>query len=52
MALSLKIAEDEIDDAQWFSRDEMKNFDAQGKYLPRQISISRRLIEDWLAGDA
>jgi NAD+ diphosphatase len=49
---TIKIAEDEIDDAQWFSRDEMKNFDAQGKYLPRQISISRRLIEDWLAGDA
>jgi NAD+ diphosphatase len=49
---TIKIDEDEIDDAQWFSRDEMRNFDAQGKYLPRQISISRRLIEDWLAGDA
>lgn len=44
--------DDELEDAQWFSRDELMNFRALGKGLPSKDSIARRLIEDWLAGDA
>ena len=44
--------DDELEDAQWFSRDDLMNFQALGKGLPRKDSIARRLIEDWLAGDA
>ena len=44
----VKLNHDEIEDAQWFTRDELLNFDAQGKFLPRKLSISRRLIDDWL----
>ena len=44
--------DDELEDAQWFSRDDLMNFQALGKSLPRKDSIARRLIEDWLAGDA
>ena len=40
--------ENEIEDAQWFTRDEMLDFKSQGKFLPRELSISRRLINDWL----
>lgn len=49
-ALTTKLAtnQDEIEDAQWFTRDELLNFSDQGKFLPRQLSISRRLIDDWL----
>ena len=44
--------DDELEDAQWFSRDELMNFRALGKGLPSKDSIARRLIEDWLSGDA
>ena len=44
--------DDELEDAQWFSRDDVMNFQALGKDLPSKDSIARRLIEDWLAGDA
>ena len=40
--------DNEIEDVQWFTRDEMLNFKSQGKFLPRELSISRRLINDWL----
>ena len=40
--------DNEIEDAQWFTRDEMLDFKSQGKFLPRELSISRRLINDWL----
>ena len=39
----------ELEAADWFSRDEIRNFAAKGMSLPRPISIARRLIEDWLA---
>ncbi len=42
------INEEEIEDVQWFSRDELLNFSQQSKSLPRKLSISRRLIEDWI----
>ena len=38
----------EIEDVRWFKRDEMLDFKSQGKFLPRKLSISRRLINDWL----
>ena len=38
----------ELENAQWFTRSEMLNFEAQEKYLPRKVSVSRRLIDDWL----
>ena len=45
----LTIRPEEIKDARWFSRDEMRNCDQHGFQLPRADSIARRLIEDWLA---
>lgn len=44
--------DDEVEDAQWFSRDELLRFEDLGKSLPRRDSIARRLIEDWLADPA
>ena len=48
LTTELLVNYDEIEDAQWFTRDELLNFSDQGKFLPRQLSISRRLIDDWL----
>jgi len=39
----------ELKDARWFSRDDMRNRHELGFDLPRVDSIARRLIEDWLA---
>ena len=39
----------EIEDAQWFSREELLNFKVHEKFLPRKLSVSRRLIDDWLS---
>ena len=44
----IKIDEKEIEDIQWFTKDEIKNFQNQNKFLPRKISIARRLIDDWV----
>jgi len=41
--------DEEVEDAQWFTLDELRNFEAIGKSLPRPDSIARRLIEDWMA---
>jgi NAD+ diphosphatase len=40
---------DELRDARWFSRDDLRNHEQLGFSLPRVDSIARRLIEDWLA---
>jgi len=45
----ININVEEIDNAQWFTREEILNFELQGKFLPRKVSISRRLIDDWLS---
>ncbi len=45
----ITIDPEELKDARWFSRDEMRNCDQHGFALPRVDSIARRLIEDWLA---
>jgi NAD+ diphosphatase len=39
----------ELEAADWFTRAEIRAFADRGLSLPRQISIARRLIEDWLA---
>ena len=46
--LEIKINTEEIEDVQWFSKKELLNFSDQQKFLPRKLSISRRLIEDWI----
>ena len=44
----ITIDPDEIRDARWFTRDELRSIDTLGLRLPRADSIARRLIEDWL----
>ena len=39
---------DELRDARWFTRAELRDHDALGFSLPRRDSIARRLIEDWM----
>ena len=41
---------DELEDARWFSRDEIARFETEGRRLPRPTSIARWLVERWLAG--
>jgi NAD+ diphosphatase len=45
----ITIDENEIVDARWFTRDQLRNADRHGFSLPRLDSIARRLIEDWIA---
>jgi len=47
----ITIDPEELKDARWFSRDQMRDSDRHGFQLPRVDSIARRLIEDWLALD-
>ncbi|MGE0224512.1 MAG: NAD(+) diphosphatase [Acetobacteraceae bacterium] len=44
----ITIDPEELKDARWFTREEMRNCDQHGFALPRVDSIARRLIEDWL----
>ncbi|MCQ4162142.1 NAD(+) diphosphatase [Roseomonas sp. GC11] len=44
----ITIDPEELRDARWFSRDEIRNHERHGFGLPRADSIARRLIEDWL----
>jgi NAD+ diphosphatase len=45
----LDLGPDELESAQWYSRDELKNSPEDETFkLPRRDSIARRLIEDWL----
>ena len=39
----------ELRDARWFTRAQIADHAAHGFDLPRQDSIARRLIEDWMA---
>jgi NAD+ diphosphatase len=45
----ITIDHDELQDARWFTRAELRDPAAHGFQLPRQDSIARRLIEDWVA---
>jgi NAD+ diphosphatase len=44
----ITIDPEELRDARWFSRADLRNHQALGFSLPRVDSIARRLIEDWL----
>jgi NAD+ diphosphatase len=46
----VRIDPEELRDARWFSRAELRSPGDHGFALPRPDSIARRLIEDWLAG--
>jgi NAD+ diphosphatase len=48
----IKIDEDEIESANWFSRDFLRQNIRGGKdfFVPPGIAVARRLIDDWLAG--
>ncbi len=46
----LRINPDELEDARWFSRAELRASPEDQEFrLPRRDSIARRLVEDWLA---
>ncbi|NGM21494.1 NAD(+) diphosphatase [Roseomonas stagni] len=45
---AITIDPEELQDARWFTREEMRDAAAHGFSLPRIDSIARRLIEDWL----
>jgi len=45
---TIRLDDDELTDAQWFTRDDIRNFNAVGKSLPNADSISRALIQGWL----
>lgn len=45
---AITIDPEELRDARWFSREEIRDHAALGFGLPRLDSIARRLIEDWL----
>ena len=38
----------EIETAAWFSREQIQQFDGISHYLPRKLSIARRLIDEWV----
>lgn len=46
---TIAIDHDELTDARWFSRAEIREPESHGFTVPRGDSIARRLIEDWLA---
>ena len=48
MSNTLNINTQELETASWYSRKQIEKFDGVTKYLPRKLSISRRLIEEWL----
>ncbi len=45
----ITIAPEELSDARWFTRAELRDPASLGFSLPRGDSIARRLIEDWIA---
>jgi NAD+ diphosphatase len=48
----IRLEDNELEDAQWFSRDQMRDAMHDGSFrLPSAISIAYRLIEDWFDSD-
>ena len=45
---AIRIDPEELKDARWFTRAELRDPGAHGISLPRVDSIARRLIEDWM----
>ena len=51
LEVELRVNRAELEHAAWYSREEVRNSPEDDAFrLPRRDSISRRLIEDWLAG--
>jgi NAD+ diphosphatase len=48
----IRIDPEELQDARWFTRAELRDPASHGFSLPRVDSIARRLIEDWLEATA
>ena len=46
---AISLADNELLDARWFTREQLANPADHGFALPRGDSIARRLIEDWMA---
>ncbi len=47
--VEITVNRDELEDARWFTRGQIADFEARGLRLPRPDSIARWLIEGWLA---
>ncbi|MFD2262108.1 NAD(+) diphosphatase [Lacibacterium aquatile] len=47
---TIQVDKTELEDARWFTRDQLARGEELGGHLPRRDSIARRLIEDWIAG--
>ncbi len=46
---AIRVDGDELTDARWFTRDEVRGRAAEGFDIPPPDSIARRLIDDWVA---
>lgn len=44
----IRLGGDELEDARWFTREDIAAFASAGLRLPRRDSIARRLVEEWL----
>lgn len=47
-SVKIDIGTDELEDARWFTRNQVRNIDALGIRLPREDSIAHWLIAEWL----
>ncbi len=45
---AITLDDDELSDARWFTRDQVRHPEAHGFCTPRRDSIASRLIEDWV----
>lgn len=48
----IRLDQDELEDAQWFTAEELRRFADLGRSLPNRDSIARRLVETWLAAQS
>ena len=52
VTFDIQVNTDELEGAWWFTRDQVRNSPENDEFrLPRRDSISRRLIEEWAAGE-
>jgi NAD+ diphosphatase len=52
LTTDIRVDQDEIAEARWFSRDEVTDLTATGELvLPPNVSISRWLLESWYGGE-
>jgi len=46
--VNIDLGHDELEDAGWYTRDQIRNFPATGKRLPRVDSIAHTLVREWM----